>query len=286
MRAAVLGSPIAHSLSPALHRAAYAHLGLSWTYDAIECDEAGLPALVAGLGPDWAGLSLTMPLKAAVLPLLDHRDADVELTGAANTMVLRDGRRLGSNTDVPGMVAVLERLATSRAVRAGGISQGVVVLGAGATARSAVAALAAAGQRSATLVARRPAAAGAVREVAGRSGLALDVVGWGEAATWLLSPLVVSTVPAGATDDLAPGIADLGGPRGTLLDVVYRPWPTPLAVAWTRAGGLAVGGFDLLVEQAVLQVRLMTGVVAGEAAAGTGLAEVMRRAGLDALSRH
>ena len=108
MKAAVLGSPIAHSLSPVLHRAGYQALGLDgWSYQAIECDEARLPALISGCGPDWAGLSLTMPLKRAVLPLLDEAEPLVAEVGAANTVIFDAGRRSGHNTDVPGMIAAL-----------------------------------------------------------------------------------------------------------------------------------------------------------------------------------
>jgi shikimate dehydrogenase len=115
-KAAVLGSPIAHSLSPALHRAAYAKLGLDgWSYQAIECDEAGLPGWLAGCGPQWAGLSLTMPLKQAVLPLLTDAEPLVSQVGAANTLIFADGRRLGYNTDVGGMVAALAEAGTGGA---------------------------------------------------------------------------------------------------------------------------------------------------------------------------
>ena len=107
-RAAVLGSPIEHSLSPVLHTAAYAALGLTdWTYSAIECDEARLPALIASCGRPWAGLSLTMPLKRAVLPLLDRTEPLAAEVGGANTVVFAGGERHGYNTDVPGMVAAL-----------------------------------------------------------------------------------------------------------------------------------------------------------------------------------
>src|SRR5262250_221072 len=108
MKAAVLGSPIAHSLSPVLHRAAYRALGLTgWTYQAIECDEARLPDLLAACDASWAGLSLTMPLKRAVLPLLDHTEPLAAEVGAANTVVFAAGRRHGHNTDVPGLLAAL-----------------------------------------------------------------------------------------------------------------------------------------------------------------------------------
>jgi shikimate dehydrogenase len=136
-RAAVLGSPIAHSLSPVLHRAAYEELGLDdWSYDRFEVDEAALPGFVGKLGPEWAGLSLTMPLKRAVIPLLDEISETASAVEAVNTVVFtEDGRRLGDNTDVPGMVAAL---------RERGIEQvdSAAILGAGATASSALAALA------------------------------------------------------------------------------------------------------------------------------------------------
>jgi shikimate dehydrogenase len=271
MRAAVLGSPVAHSLSPVLHRAAYELLGLDdWTYDAVECTEAELPAFVAGLGPEWAGLSLTMPLKAAVLPLLDGAEPTVARAAAANTVVLRDGRREGANTDVPGLVAAL----AERGWRGSGSR--ATVLGAGATARSTLVSLADAGVRSVDLAARRPEAADAVRAVAEREGVGLRVHGWGAVPDLLDAPLVVSTVPAGGADALA---ASVPPAPATLLDVVYAPWPTPLADAWGAAGGTVVGGLDLLVHQAALQVRLMTGC----AATVGDLLPVLRRAGLAAL---
>ena len=126
MRAAVLGSPVGHSLSPALHRAAYRALGLAgWTYEAIECDEARLPALLGGCGPDWAGLSLTMPLKRAVLPLLDTAEPLAADVGAANTVIFAAGARHGHNTDVPGMITALAAAGVSG-------SGPVLILGAGA----------------------------------------------------------------------------------------------------------------------------------------------------------
>ncbi len=134
-RAAVLGSPIAHSLSPVLHRAGYLDLGLEWRYDAIEVTQESLAAFVAGCGPEWAGLSLTMPLKRAVLPLLDTRAALVDVVGAANTVVFgAGGERAGHNTDVAGIVAALRGIDAAAGP--------ALVLGGGATAASALAALA------------------------------------------------------------------------------------------------------------------------------------------------
>jgi shikimate dehydrogenase len=271
MRAAVLGSPIAHSLSPSLHRAAYAALGLDgWTYDAVECTVGQLPGLVAGLGPEWAGLSLTMPLKAAVLPLLDSAEPTVGRAAAANTLVLRDGGRHGANTDVPGLVAALAERAWA--------GRSATVLGAGATARSTLVSLADAGVREVDLAARRPDSVAALRDIAEREEVELRVHGWEAAPLLLAAPLVVSTVPAGAPDAFADRVPES---PGTLLDVVYAPWPTALAAAWRSAGGTVVGGLDLLVHQAALQVRLMTGT---DVAAGD-LVPVLRQAGLAALGR-
>ena len=174
MKAAVLGSPIAHSLSPVLHQAAYRALGLTgWTYQAIECDEAALPALLASRGPDWAGLSLTMPLKRAVLPLLDYLDALAAEVGAANTVVFAAGRRHGHNTDVPGLLAALaERGITGTSLPP---HPAVLILGAGATARSALAALRALGITQLTVAARDPARASDLLATADRLGLKITL---------------------------------------------------------------------------------------------------------------
>jgi len=248
-RAAVLGHPIAHSLSPVLHRAAYRELGLDWTYDAVDVTAEMLPAFVVGRGPEWVGLSLTMPLKHAVLPLLDTAEDLVSLVGAANTLVWRDGRRLGANTDVTGMQAALAERGLRDVAEA-------TVLGSGATAASAVAALGLWSVPRITVVARRPEAAAPLHAVAERLGTAVRALGWDEATRALRAPLVVSTVPAGVADALAGQVPE--GP-GALLDVVYAPWPTRLGEAWREAAGVVVSGLDLLVHQAVGQVRLMTG---------------------------
>ena len=250
MRAAVLGSPIAHSLSPVLHRAAYASLGLTdWTYDALEVPAGSLASFVGGLGPEWAGLSLTMPLKQEVLPLLTSRSALVEATGAANTVVLGDGLH-GENTDVAGIVTAFREAGVGSLDRA-------AVIGAGATAASAVAALHDLGAHDVAVLSRRPPVE--LREVAARVGvrlreLTLDPLeledGWPQA--------VVSTVPAGALDAFA-ALASPSGHVPPLLDVVYAPWPTPLASVYAAAGGLVIGGAQMLLHQAAAQVGLMTG---------------------------
>ncbi|MEV0848799.1 shikimate dehydrogenase [Streptomyces sp. NPDC049954] len=250
-KAAVLGSPIAHSLSPVLHRAAYEALGLTgWTYERFETDEAALPGFLDGLGPQWAGLSLTMPLKRAVLPLLDSLSDTAASVEAVNTVVLGpDGRRTGDNTDIPGMIAALaERGITS--------VESAAILGAGATASSALAALSRICSGEVVVYVRSAARAAEMRGWGERLGVPVRTEAWDDAAQALRAPLVVATTPAGSTDALA---AEVPAGPGTLFDVLYEPWPTPLAARWSARGGAVVGGLDLLVHQAVLQVEQMTG---------------------------
>lgn len=256
-RAAVLGSPVAHSLSPVLHRAAYAALGLDWTYEAIECDEARLPALLEELDDAWAGLSLTMPLKRAVLPLLDEVSETAVAVGGANTVVFDGGRRRGENTDVAGMVDALREAGVSGVTSA-------VVLGAGATACSALAALRELGSTEVVVVARSPARATGLRAAADRLGASVRVHGWDELPALLAVDILVSTVPSGVADHLADTVLGTGPGRegdgpDAVFDVVYDPWPTRLAAAASAAGRRVVGGFDLLLHQAAHQVELMTG---------------------------
>ncbi|MEU5376621.1 shikimate dehydrogenase [Streptomyces sp. NPDC007148] len=268
-RAAVLGSPIAHSLSPVLHRAAYDELGLKdWSYDRFEIDEAALPGFVEGLGPEWAGLSLTMPLKRAVIPLLDSISDTAASVEAVNTVVLtKDGRRLGDNTDIPGMVAAL---------RERGIEQvdSAAVLGAGATASSALAALARICTGEVVAYVRSEARAAEMRQWGERLEVDVRTADWSQADRALRAPLVVATTPAGTTDALAAAVPER---PTTLFDVLYDPWPTALAARWSMYGGAVVGGLDLLVHQAVLQVEQMTGCVPAPA-------DAMRTAGEHALA--
>ncbi|MEU3314579.1 shikimate dehydrogenase [Streptomyces sp. NPDC006662] len=258
-RAAVLGSPIEHSLSPVLHRAAYRELGLGdWTYDRFRIDEAALPGFVAGLGPEWAGFSLTMPLKRAVIPLLDEISDAAASVEAVNTLVLtEDGRRVGDNTDIPGMVAALHERGVEKVPAA-------AVLGAGATASSALAALGRICTGEITAYVRSAARAEEMRGWGERLGVEVRTADWSRAAEALTAPLVIATTPAGATDALAGAVP---AAPGALFDVLYDPWPTPLAAAWTGRGGTLLGGLDLLVHQAVLQVEQMTGRTPGPLAA-------------------
>jgi shikimate dehydrogenase len=248
-RLAVLGSPIAHSLSPTLHAAAYDVLGLPFTYGRHEVASGGLDAFVAGLGPDWRGLSLTMPLKVAVLELpgLTAVSDAARLTGAGNTLLLGTGVREVHNTDVGGLVAAVRR-ALPGPVRT------VTVVGSGATARSSVASAAELGATQVQVLARDRSKAEALRPLAQAVGVDLVPLAWG--TTPPAADLLVSTVTAGAVDDRADALA---GSAEVVFDVVYDPWPTALAAAAARAGARVVDGLDLLVGQAVLQVELMTG---------------------------
>jgi shikimate dehydrogenase len=244
VRAAVLGKPVAHSLSPVLHRAAYAALGLDdWSYEAIECAEADLPGFLDSCGPDWAGLSLTMPLKRAVIPLLDVVDPLVTSVGGANTVVFRDGRRHGYNTDVAGIAATLAEAGIGKPAD-------VTILGAGATACSALAALAELGVARADVVVRDRGRAADLLAAAQRLGIAVTVTAEVPAEPALL----ISTLPSGAADPLASAVI-----ATAVLDVVYAPWPTPLARAALDRGATVASGLDMLLYQAAAQVELMTG---------------------------
>lgn len=269
-RAAVLGSPIAHSLSPVLHRAAYAALGLDWTYEAVVCREDGLAAFVDKLDDTWAGLSLTMPLKRVALDVADLVTPLARAVGGANTLVFDHGARRADNTDVPGLGTALAEAGLDQARRP-------VLLGGGATACSAAAALAGLGVTELTAVVRDETRAARLRAVAGAFALTVRLAAWPGAGVLAGADLVVSTVPGGGTDGLVP----YAGSIRALFDVAYAPWPTELAAAVTKTGGQVVCGFELLLHQAALQVAAMTGRDAPvEAMREAGEAELSRRGGV------
>ncbi|MEH0938276.1 shikimate dehydrogenase [Micromonospora psammae] len=268
-RAAVVGKPIAHSLSPVIHNAGYAAAGLTgWSYTRIECAAAELPDLVGGLGPEWAGLSVTMPGKEAALAVADEAAPVAAAVGAANTLVRRpDGSWYADNTDVAGMVEVLT---------AAGVTPGatVTVLGAGGTARAALAAAARLGATSVAVVARRAVAVDELRPVATAVGVELTPVAWEHATAWTGADVVVSTVPKGVADPLAGTVH--WRPSTVLFDALYDPWPTPLAASALAAGCRVVSGLDLLLAQAVGQFERFTGVPAPVEAMRAALAAARR----------
>lgn len=294
----MVGSPVGHSLSPVLHQAAYQALGLrGWRYEALETSAAELPGLVRRLSspvPAGAavpvGLSVTMPHKQTLLPLLDAVDPLAEVVGAVNTVVAQRAGRgeallTGFNTDVAGISQAFRRTATLPVAGAR-----AVVLGAGATACSALAALTELGATSLTVAARRLSGPGRVLAAAHRMGLELSTLTWlpGEpgaqaalCAALAEADLVVSTLPAGTADPLARQL-EAGGslrPGAVLLDVVYDPWPTALATTWQRRGGLVAPGWLMLLHQAVAQVGLMTGREAPVAEMDAALQTALARRG-------
>jgi shikimate-5-dehydrogenase len=253
VRAAVLGRPVGHSLSPAIHNAGYGAAGLEgWWYGARDCGEADLTGFVAGLGAEWAGLSLTMPLKQVALEVADAASDRAVALGAANTLVHQpDGTWWAENTDAPGMVDALRWAGvTSASV--------VAVLGAGGTARAALAASAELGAKEVTVFARRRAAVDELAPIAAALGAPLTAVDWAAAAAAGEADVVISTVPKGVADPLADAVT--WRPGSVLFDALYDPWPTPLAAAAQRAGCAIVSGLDLLLAQAVQQFELFTQV--------------------------
>ena len=261
MRCAVLGDPIAHSLSPALHRAGYAAVGLDWSYDAVRVPGDGLGDFLAGLGDEWRGLSLTMPLKRRALALAATVTDRARLAGGANTLVLEGGVVVrADNTDLPGAVAAVRE-------RYDGPVTAGTVLGGGATAASTGLALVELGARRVRLLARTPERAGAAAAAIAAHPLAPDVEVGGLADGPVEGEVVVSTIPAAAQD---PALVRRCAGAPVVFEVVYDPWPTPLAAS--AAGRVLVGGLDLLVHQAVLQFELFTGV-AGPLAAMRAVGE-------------
>jgi shikimate dehydrogenase len=251
-RLAVLGSPIAHSLSPALHTAAYGVLGLGWNYEAAEVTGATLPEFLSSRDESWRGLSLTMPLKRDVLGLLDTVDDVVDLAGGANTVLFdySGGTRhlRGFNTDVYGIRSALASAGVGRL----GFVQ---VLGGGATAASALVAARELGAESALICVRTPLKAIGLAQLGERLGLTVTVRDFSEPEKSRNHPdALISTLPGGT---VLPG-PFLGSLRAdaVLLDVAYDPWPSALASLWLEAGGTVVPGIDMLLHQAVAQIRI------------------------------
>lgn len=247
-RLAVLGSPIRHSRSPVLHRAAYRMLGLDWEYGVAEVPAGALGGFLEGLDDSWRGLSLTMPLKREILPLLGERDAVVELVGAANTVLFDGGRTLGFNTDVYGAGRAIEE------AHGGPISR-ALVLGAGATAASVLAALAGLAVASVQVATRSPLRAADLTDLARRLDLNVSITGLD--ATVAPTDLVVSTLP-GTAELVREFPPDLRA-AVPLLDIAYDPWPTAIARHWLEAGGTVRSGLGMLLHQAHAQVRVFVG---------------------------
>lgn len=275
-RAAVLGHPVAHSLSPVLHRAAYVALDLDWSYEAVDVDEPELAAFVSSLGDEWAGLSLTMPLKPEAARLADFVEPQARLLGTVNTLVPAGKGEyrhwVGANTDIYGMTAAFAEAGAVRVDEA-------VIVGGGATAISAMATLATMGAPAPHVLVRDKARAGALMRAASRMGVRprfLAIASREALAALSQADAVMSTVPAEAGAALAARLRDSSfRVHGVLLDAVYVPVNTPLSLSWGELGGVSVSGVRMLLHQAGEQVRLMTGQVAPLEAMDRALAVVL-----------
>lgn len=246
-RLAVLGSPIHHSKSPAIQRAAYRVLGVDWTYESAEVRGESLASFIGACGPEWRGLSLTMPLKRDVLPLLDRRDPLVDLVGGANTVRFTDQGLAGFNTDVRGAV---------QSFRDAGVPalDDVLIVGAGATAASMLVAIAELGARRAVVLARSPGKASGLAALGERLGVTVELRPYEvQDATASTPDAVISTVPGWAEVlHFAPEVRA----RAVLFDIAYDPWPSAQAQAWGEVGGRVISGLELLINQAVGQIRV------------------------------
>ncbi|WP_341954785.1 shikimate dehydrogenase [Salinibacterium sp. TMP30] len=244
---AVLGFPISHSLSPVIHRAAYETLGFDWQYDAVELSEESLPAFLSALDGRWRGLSLTMPLKRDVVPLLDWADPLVALVGGANTVLVTDEGLQGYNTDVEGAMRSFLDAGLSRL-------ESVWIVGAGATAASLLVASIRLGAARIEIIARTPAKAQPLKELGESLGARVVVRQWYEPPSSTEMPsAIITTVPGGAMDlefdeSVRTAVA--------LFDVAYDPWPSEVAKSWMAVGGTVISGHDLLINQAIAQVRI------------------------------
>ncbi|AWB92552.1 shikimate dehydrogenase [Aeromicrobium chenweiae] len=265
MICAVIGSPIDHSLSPVMHRAAYAELGLDWTYEAVEVREGELGAFVGALGDDVRGLSVTAPLKREAAAAAQQHDGVVDALGVANTLVVDDGVLSAYNTDVPGAAAAIAQagIAPPRSAR---------ILGGGATAASIALTLVRLGVEELSFVVRDEARAADAVEVARGRGIQVRVRSIDEPLIAKVD-LLVSTVPDQVIGSRSYELVDSSR---AVFDVVYDPWPTNLVRAAHEAGTPVVSGIDLLAHQAALQVELMTG--------STVSPQLLRDAALSALS--
>ena len=259
MWAAVIGSPIAHSLSPVIHRAAWEQLGIDgWEYRRAEVTEESLPTFIGQLDESFRGLSVTMPCKQAVMPLLDAIDPLASAVGAVNTVVPSAGMLAGFNTDVTGIASAIRRVCSRSGVP---VPSSALVLGARATASSALAALGELGVTTTTVAARRFGGPGSVISAASRLGVSVEQVMWSDvsavASAAARADVLISTLPAGVADAIASRLAPREGQ--ILLDVIYSPRDTALRTTFEKAGGVVAEGTDMLVYQGAAQVQLMTG---------------------------
>ncbi|AWV47401.1 shikimate 5-dehydrogenase [Mycobacterium leprae Kyoto-2] len=263
-KAGIIGSPIAHSRSPHLHLAAYRALRLhDWTYERIECDAEELPTVVSGFGPQWVGVSVTMPGKFAALRFADEHTARASLVGSANTLLRTQRGWRADNTDIDGVAGALAAI--------GPLAGRALVCGSGGTAPAAVMGLAELGVTDITVLARNPDKASRLVDLGVQVGVATRLCGLdsgGLADEVKAAEVLVSTVPA----DVAARYVDVFATVPVLLDAIYDPWPTPLVAAVSAAGGRVISGLQMLLHQAFAQVEQFTGMPAPREAMACALA--------------
>lgn len=251
-RFAVIGSPISHSRSPKIHRAAYEVLGMDWSYEAFDVSESEFEAFLNRLDSQWRGLSVTMPLKRLAYQHSFEHDEYASQTGVVNTLLRAEAGWSGFNTDVAGAIAVIRAMKLP-------VQESAVVLGAGATALSVLVALDHLGFTRVTVCARRAEQLAAAESFAKPLSLTFDTVQFqpGHAlftAEHSAGDVLVNTLPGEVSATL--GIESIDTESTALFDINYEPWPTQLSQLWQSQGGLNADGLDLLVEQALRQIRI------------------------------
>ena len=268
IKAAVLGSPISHSLSPLLHTVAYAEMGLESDYSRIEIKSGELRAFLNQCDSSWTGFSLTMPLKEEVLAFTEDLADLARRIKSANTLLQKDSNWSATTTDVTG---ITHALASHNADASGH----VLIIGGGATARAAAAACDGVASKI-TIMNRSQSRIADLSNAVATSDL--DFISWADESAFELADLIISTTPEGACDSLVPIFPRK--PSGILFDVLYKPWPTLALSTWSERGGQVIDGLDLLIHQAIDQVSIFS----GELVERSSMAALMRRHGLKALT--
>ena len=248
IRAAVLGFPIAHSLSPFLHELAYKELAIAGEYSKIEVEAGQLSHFLDSLDDSWTGFSLTMPLKQEAVQIVDSVTDLSRKIRSANTLFRKDGDWHATTTDVAGFTHAFQAHAVD-------ISSNVLIIGAGATARAAAAACDGLATRI-TVMARSTRGIDLISNCVETSEIGFAL--WADEAVIQEASVIISTTPEGATDSLVHLFPR--NPESIFFDVLYKPWPTLALATWIDNGGHVIDGLDLLIHQAISQVEIFTGL--------------------------
>jgi shikimate dehydrogenase len=266
---AVLGSPISHSLTPQLHNIAYDFLKINAEYTRYEVQSGDLPKFLA-LHPELNSLSLTMPLKEEALKIADAISPISNQIKSGNTLSRRDGKWSLTSTDVEGFLMAL----AANNVK---LSESIVILGSGATARAVAAAIdsdKSIQSRQIHIIHRNPDRESGMRLAAPSSELIFH--SWDSSKLLNEVSLVVNTSPAGAADVFC---ADLSKPVGVYFEALYNPWPTALLKKFNDLGQETIDGIELLVHQGISQIEIFSGVKVDRKT----LSEIMRSRAIELL---